>query len=84
VTVGFNGCTPSPDEALDQPAARGAKKAIVITLTTTAGGEHSKVDVPTAIERAQERHLGVLFLYAWSFEIDEAARFLAAQIARLV
>ena len=61
MTVGFSEfCTPSPDEALDQPAARGAKKAVVITPMTTAGGEHSEVDVPAAIERAQERHLGVM------------------------
>lgn len=85
VIVGFNEfCAPNLDEALDQAAARGAEKVIVITPMMTRGGEHSEADIPAAIRRARERHSGIAFLYAWPFDAYEVAQFLAVQIARLV
>jgi sirohydrochlorin cobaltochelatase len=83
VIVGFNEfCAPSLDTALDQAAARAAERVIIITPMMTRGGEHSEVDIPAAVQRAQARHSGVQFVYAWPFEVAEVARFLAAQISR--
>lgn len=83
VIVGFNEfCAPSLDEALDQAAARGATQVVVVTPMVTPGGEHSEMDIPAAIRRAQERHPGNSFSYAWPFDPAAVAQFLAAQVAQ--
>ena len=85
VIVGFNEyCAPSLDDALEQAVTQGARTVVVITPMMTQGGEHSEVDIPAAIRRTQERHLQIPILYAWPLEVHEVARFLAAQIDRLV
>jgi sirohydrochlorin ferrochelatase len=48
----------------------------------TRGGEHSEVDIPAAIARAQGRHPTTPIRYAWPFEAREVAQFLAGQITR--
>ena len=84
VIVGFNEfCAPDLDEALDQAASRHMQTITVITPMMTRGGEHAEVDIPGAIRRAQERHPGQTIRYVWPFEMDDVARFLAAQIGRL-
>lgn len=83
VIVGFNDfCGPTIDQALEQAITTGSGKIIVITPMMTKGGEHSKVDIPAAIERARKRHPDVPIHYAWPFDTLEIARFLAAQIKR--
>jgi len=82
VIVGFNEfCAPTLDDALDQ-AARQSDKVNVITPMMTRGGEHSEVEIPDSVKRAQERHPNVAFKYAWPLDISAIARFLAEQIAR--
>ena len=84
VIVGFNEfCAPTLQDALDQAASQG-DNVIVITPMLTRGGEHSEVDIPTAVQSAQERHPSVKFKYTWPLDISEIAGFLAAQIARWV
>jgi sirohydrochlorin cobaltochelatase len=83
VIVGFNEfCAPTLDEALDQAIAQGAEQVTVVTPMMTRGGEHSEVDIPAAIWRAEGRHPDVSFRYIWPFAIEEIAQFLAAQIAK--
>jgi sirohydrochlorin cobaltochelatase len=83
VIAGFNEfCSPSMDEALDQAVASGAGQVTVVTPMMTRGGEHAEVDIPAAIQRGQERHPGVSFVYVWPFNVSEVARFLAAQITQ--
>lgn len=83
VIVGFNEfCAPDLDEALDQAIALGADKVIVVTPMMTPGGEHSEVDIPQAIRRAQTQHPEIPIVYAWPFQAPEVAQFLATQIAR--
>lgn len=85
VIVGFNEfCAPSVDEALEQAVDKGAATIIVVTPMMTQGGEHSEVDIPSAIQRAQERHPSVSIRYVWPFLVSEVAQFLAANIARAV
>lgn len=85
VIVGFNEfCAPSLDEALSHAAGEEAHQVIVITPMMTRGGEHSEVDIPAVVRRAQERYPETQFLYAWPFEASEVAQFLAAQIGRFV
>ena len=81
VIIGFNEfCAPTLDVALDQAAAQ-AERVIIVTPMMTRGGEHSEVEIPTAIQRTQERHPTVSFKYAWPLDVSVVARFLAAQIA---
>jgi len=82
VLLGFNEfCAPDLDVALEQAASQ-AGEVIVITPMMTPGGEHSEVDIPAAIRRAQTQHPAVEFRYAWPFDLRETARFLAQQIAK--
>jgi len=81
VIVGFNEfCAPTLDEALDQALARGAERVVVTTPMMTRGGEHSEVDIPAAIQRAQGCHPESQILYAWPFTASDVAGFLAKQI----
>ncbi|MEW5899939.1 MAG: CbiX/SirB N-terminal domain-containing protein [Acidobacteriota bacterium] len=85
VIVGFNEfCAPALDEALEQAAAREPEKIIVVTPMMTRGGEHSAVDIPAAINRAQEKHRAVKIIYAWPFPTENVARFLASHVVRLI
>jgi sirohydrochlorin cobaltochelatase len=83
VVVGFNEfCDPTVPSALDQAIAQGAEKVIVITPMMTKGGEHSELDISSAVRSAQKRFPGVQIVYAWPFEVKEVAQFLSAQVQR--
>jgi len=85
VIVGFNEfCAPNLDEAFERAAARGAGKLIVLTPMMTRGGEHSAMDIPEAIRRAQNKFPGQKIVYAWPFPSEDIARFLASQITRFL
>jgi len=84
VLVGFGEfCGPGLDEALDQAAAK-SDRIVVVTPMMTRGGEHAEQDIPAAMRRAQERHPGRTFVYAWPFPVSEIAQFLATQTARVL
>ena len=71
--VGFNEfCAPSLEETLDQAVLCGADRIVVVTPMMTPGGEH-----------AEERHPKIAFAYAWPFEVNDVARFLAMQIEQI-
>ncbi len=77
-------CGPSLDQALDQAAAGGFQRVVMVTPMMTRGGEHSEVDIPEAVRRAQERYPEISFRYAWPFESSAIAGFLASQIGRFL
>jgi sirohydrochlorin cobaltochelatase len=80
VIVGFNEfCAPRLDEALDRAAGE-AEPVVVVTPMMTRGGEHAEIEIPAEVEAARRRHPGVEFTYAWPFDVDDVARFLAGQI----
>ncbi len=84
VFIGFNEfCGPSLDEALDHAASRRPARVIVVTPMMTRGGEHSEVDIPAAIRRAETRHPTVRFVYAWPVHAEDVAQFLADQVERM-
>lgn len=81
VFVGFNEfCAPTLDEALDQAASKTVQRIVVVTPMMTRGGGHSEKEIPTAVQRAKERHPNIHFLYAWPFDEADIARFLYLQI----
>lgn len=83
VLAGFNEfCAPTLDAALDEAAASGAERVVVVTPMMTRGGEHSERDIPAAVERARSRHAAAQFVYVWPFDPADIAHFLAGQIER--
>lgn len=77
VVVGFNEFSnPSIEDAVGLLASGGARKVLVMTPMMTRGGEHSEVDIPAAIARAEETHPGLDIRYAWPFDPEEVATFL--------
>jgi len=83
VVVGFNElCDPTVPAALDKAVAQGAERVVVITPMMTKGGEHSELDISSAVRSAQKRYPGVEIVYAWPFEVTEVAQFLSAQVQR--
>lgn len=81
VILGFNEfCSPSLDEAFERALTQSPKKIIVITPMMTRGGEHSEVDIPTAVERVKAKYPEIVFVYIWPFDPADVAQFLAAQI----
>jgi sirohydrochlorin cobaltochelatase len=84
VLLGFNEfCAPAVPTALDEAAAIGAERVVVITPMLTPGGEHSEVEIPAQVEAARARHPGVAFVYAWPYAMADVAAFLAQRIAKL-
>jgi len=82
VRLAFNEfCAPSVPEALDQAAAS-ASRVMVVSPMMTPGGTHAESDIPRAVEAARRRHPGVEFVYAWPYDLDEVAAFLARQLRR--
>jgi sirohydrochlorin cobaltochelatase len=84
VIVGFNEfCGPNLDEALDR-AAHEAMRVVIATAMITSGGKHSEVEIPEAVHRAERRHPRVKFVYAWPFDAEKSAEFLAEHIRRFL
>ncbi|MGE5618009.1 MAG: sirohydrochlorin chelatase [Sphingomonadaceae bacterium] len=85
VVVAFNEfCAPTLDEAMDHAMALSPDRVVVITPMMTRGGEHSEVDIPEAVRRAQGRYPSVPIVYAWPFDVSDIARFLTSQIHRFL
>jgi sirohydrochlorin cobaltochelatase len=81
VILGFNEfCAPSLEQALAEAANLTPERVVVVTPMMTRGGEHSEVDIPTAVRLAQEGHPEISFAYVWPFNSSQVASFLADQI----
>lgn len=83
VFLAFNEfCAPSPEEAFEQAAQENPEQIVVITPMMTRGGEHSEVEIPAIIQRAQERYPHIPIRYIWPFDSVDVARFLATQMEK--
>ena len=81
VVVGFNEfCAPSVEQVLEEVAEEGADRIVVVTPMMTTGGEHSERDIPEVIERVRGKHPRTEIVYAWPFEPNKVAEFLARHI----
>lgn len=80
--VAFNEfCAPSIDAAVDQAAADGAKRIVLVTTMVTPGGSHADDEIPKITEALQKRHPDVKLTYAWPFSLDATASLLAETVA---
>ena len=83
VLVGFNEfCSPSVDAALDEAAGLRPARIMVMTPMLTLGGAHAETDIPASIGRARMRHPEVAIDYAWPYDPEAVAGFLAEHAKR--
>ena len=83
VIFGFNELyAPSLDEAFDQAMNSKLVKIVVVTPMMTRGGEHSDLDIPAMIKRAEARYPDAAIDYIWPVDPSQVAGFLAEQNAQ--
>ena len=70
-------CAPGVAEAIAAAVTAGATRVRLITTMFTPGGYHSEIEIPEDVAAARARHPGVAISYAWPFDLDRAAGFLA-------
>jgi len=75
-------CAPSVEDAIAKLVEEGSRRIVLTTTMFTPGGSHSEVEIPEIVEHARKVHPGVEIRYAWPFDLERAADFLAAQIER--
>jgi sirohydrochlorin cobaltochelatase len=78
VVVAFNEfCAPSLEEAVGALVKEGVTRITVVTTMLTPGGVHSEVEIPESLHALEKEHPGVVFRYAWPFDIEAVAGLLA-------
>jgi sirohydrochlorin cobaltochelatase len=81
VLAGYNEfCAPDIPAALDQAAAEGARRVVVIPTMLLRGNEHTEAEIAAAVAAARQRHPGIQFVYAWPFELTELVGLFSRQI----
>ena len=75
-------CAPSLEEAIALLAADGVSRISIATTMFTPGGSHSELEIPAIVDRLAREYPAIEIRYAWPFDLDLAASFLAEQIDR--
>ncbi|MEI8359557.1 MAG: CbiX/SirB N-terminal domain-containing protein [Deltaproteobacteria bacterium] len=75
-------CAPSLESAIEDLVVEGFQRLVLTTTMFTPGGSHSELEIPEIVEQARKLHPEVDIRYAWPFDLDRAAGFLAEQISR--
>jgi sirohydrochlorin cobaltochelatase len=76
-------CAPSIDVAVERLVQEGHDKVVFVTTMFTRGGIHAECEIPWEMQRAQRRHPGVQFSYAWPFDTESVSELLARQAEAL-
>ena len=75
-------CAPSVEDAIEGLAAEGCGRILLVSTMFTRGGIHAERDIPDLLVEAKKKHPGLSVEYAWPFDADFIAEFLAGQLAR--
>lgn len=75
-------CAPSVEDALEALIAEGVTRIGLISTMFTRGGLHAEREIPDIVREANRRHPSVRVEYAWPFDPDLVADFLATQLSR--
>ncbi len=75
-------CAPSVEAAIAGLVQEGCRRIILISTMFTRGGIHAEHEIPALMSRAQNEYPEVVIEYAWPFDADFIASFLAAQLDR--
>jgi sirohydrochlorin cobaltochelatase len=75
-------CAPSVEDAIEGLVGEGFGRILLISTMFTRGGIHAECEIPGIVIETRKKHPGVAVEYAWPFEADFVADFLAGQLAR--
>lgn len=75
-------CAPSVETAIEALVQEGFTRISLISTMFTRGGMHAESEIPGIVLAAGKAHPGVKIEYAWPFDPDFLADFLAAQLRR--
>jgi len=82
VLVGYNEfCSPDFEEAIMEAANEAPDRILIVTPMMTRGGEHAEIEIPAKINKLQILYPRIKLVYAWPFETEQVARFLANHIS---
>ena len=77
-------CAPSVEDAIEGLVAEGFERVVLISTMFTRGGVHAEFEIPDIVVAARRKHPQVTIEYAWPFDAEFIATFLAGQLARAV
>jgi sirohydrochlorin cobaltochelatase len=73
-------CRPTIDEAIDQAAAAGAGRVVVIPTMLLRGNEHTETEISAAVQAGRQRHPGLEIRYAWPFRQESLVNLFAEHV----
>lgn len=75
-------CAPSVEDAIEGLVKEGFTRISLISTMFTRGGIHAECEIPGIVIEEKKKHPGVVVEYAWPFDNEGIADFLAAHLAR--
>lgn len=75
-------CAPSVENAIESLVREGFTRISLISTMFTRGGIHAECEIPGLVLSERKKHPGVVIEYAWPFDANFIADFLAAQLDR--
>lgn len=83
IVVAYNEfCAPSVEDAIEGLVKEGFTRISLISTMYTRGGVHAEYEIPALVLTERKKHPGVVIEYAWPFDANFIADFLAAQLGR--
>jgi sirohydrochlorin cobaltochelatase len=73
-------CYPGIEDAVDELSKKNVKKIVLVTTMITRGGSHSENEIPEELSDIIIKYPSIDIQYAWPYDIDIFASFLAAHI----
>ena len=81
VKIAYNEfCYPTIKEAVGELVEENVSKIILVTTMITRGGSHSEREIPEELEVLRNKFKDIDIEYAWPFDIDTFALFLATHV----
>jgi sirohydrochlorin cobaltochelatase len=77
-------CAPSVEDAIEGLVAEGYERVVLISTMFTRGGIHAECEIPGIVIETRKKHPRVTIEYAWPFDSEFIAGFLAEQLERAV
>lgn len=77
-------CAPSVEDAIDELVKQGVTRISLISTMFTRGGIHAECEIPGIVLETRKKHPGLEIDYAWPYDADFIASFLASQLGRVL
>ena len=76
-------CCPSVEESVAQLVTKRFNHITLVTTMFTPGGSHSEKEIPEIIAQMHQLYPDVFLEYAWPFELEHIADFLAGHLKQV-